>query len=177
MVISLFTPFYFVDEYDNYGTLDVHLYSELYVYDSDDHFQIWDYSDSDNLPLIITLGVSWGLTAFACLILVYTALRSNRGRVAGMIAFGSTIIAFVAGMFIPFGMNPCNFHGTTDNNSPCTSIWGSSTTTQTSWGMYYGWYILGVGCLGCIVMEVIGLLSPRPDPKNEEFDPLNDYYS
>lgn len=174
-MISLFTPFYFVDEYETDGSTNVHLYSELYVYDSDNHFQIWDYSDSDNLPMIITLAVSWGLTAFACLILVYTSLRANRGRVVGMIAFGCTIIAFVAGMFMPFGMNPCDFNLTTSTNNPCTSIWGSSG--QTSWGMYYGWYILGVGCFGCIVMEVIGLLSPRPEPKNEEFDPLNDYYN
>ena len=181
LVVTLFTPFYRVKiELTNPpDTTETFLYNFLYTYENaynstDNGINVWSYN-SDTMGFLIILGLSWTACFLSCVVLALTALRANRGRILGMIVVGTLIIGFVSFMFLPFGFYPCSFTdfgSTASDKNPCNHIWGSQGNT--SWGMYYGWYMMGIAAALSVAMVIVGVASPNPE-EEEEYVPITNY--
>lgn len=152
----------------------------MYIYDGPNGFDIWDYN-SDDVSILIVFGITWVLCAAACFLLVITALRSNRGRILGVLSFSLILIAPIITFFVPFAFpdtycknnyeyygNSSSLYGQSDNG-PCSQIWG--TEGNTSWGMYYAWYLIIIAAIGTLAMFIVGLIAPNP-VEDEEYTPI-----
>jgi hypothetical protein len=151
-----------------------YFYHFLYQIQADGNASNVNVTFEHSVGWLVVMGISSLLNALTCLLLVFVALRSNRARIFGTIILILALASALEMLFIPLVFPTCEFPASTaaPKDNPCHSIWGDSGNMQ--WGTFYGWYLIVIGVVGCVIHLILGIAAPNPK-EDDEYTPLTGY--